>query len=398
MEITRERLRRLFVFGTPSATLCAVYFFYYGSGASWQPFFNVYLRQIGLTGVEIGLIASLRTAVTIIGQPLWGVGADVWGRRRTLLITMLLAALMLPLLIFQSSMWLILAVVVAYTILSTPIGPLIDSLVLDHIEKHPSSSFGRLRLWGSAGWAVLAFVAGSAVAGHDLRLVFAIGTITMLLGWVLIWRTRGSDGGVTSLSRGWSGLGIVLRNRKVLSFLGVVALLQTGAAAIFTFYPVYLSELGGSSRLIGTALTIQGMSEVPLFLLAALIIRRWGHTRTLIFTFLIFALRSFLYSIITVPELAATVEALHGLSFSLYLVVAVQYINDRVPAEWRATGQALFWMTNFGIGSIIGNTWSGFLYDRIGVQQMFMVNGCVILIGAFAAAILLRERKTVPAA
>jgi PPP family 3-phenylpropionic acid transporter len=196
------------------------------------------------------------------------------------------------------------------------------------------------------------------------------------------------------LNRGWNGLGTMLRNRKLMSFLAIVALLQTGTAAIFTFYPVYLNELGGSSRMIGAALTVQGLSEVPLFLLAAAIIRRWGHKRTLLFTIMVFAVRSLLYSLISVPLYATMVEVTHGLSFSLYLVVAVQFINNNVPAEWRATGQSLFWMTNFGIGSIIGNTWSGFLYDRIGVQAMFGVNSGVILLSAVAVALMLHDSKT----
>lgn len=383
----------MFALGTTSATICAVYFFFYGSSASWQPFLNIYLLQIGLSGVQIGLIASLRTATTIISQPFWGVGADLWGRRRTLLITMLLAAVVLPFMGLQRGVGIILFVVVAYTLLSTPIGVLIDSLALDFIEAHPRVSFGKLRLWGGAGWAVLALVAGNAVAGRDVRLVFVIGTVALLIGWLLIWRIGSAEAAGPVLNRGWGGLGTMLRNRKVMSFLAIVALLQTGTAAIFTFYPIYLNELGGSSRLIGAALTVQGLSEMPLFLLAAAIIRRWGHKRTLLFTIIVFAIRSLLYSLISVPLLATMVEVTHGLSFSLYLVVAVQYINDNVPAEWRATGQSLFWMTNFGIGSIIGNTWSGFLYDRIGVQSMFAVNAGVILMSALAVALLLRESK-----
>jgi PPP family 3-phenylpropionic acid transporter len=394
VELAGARIRRMFALGTASATICAVYFFYYGSGASWVPFLNIYLRQTGLNGVEIGLIASLRTATTIISQPFWGVGADLWGRRRTLLTTMLLAAVVLPFLGLQRGVGILVLVVVAYTLLSTPIGVLIDSLALDFVEAHPGVSFGTLRLWGSAGWAALALVAGNAVAGRDLRLVFVIGTVALLVGWLPVWRTRSAEAEGPVLNRGWSGLGTMLRNRKVMAFLAIVVLLQTGTAAIFTFYPLYLNELGGSSRLIGAALTVQGLSEMPLFLLAAAIIRRWGHKRTLLFTIMVFALRSLLYSLISVPLLATMVEVMHGFSFSLYLVVAVQYINDHVPAEWRATGQSLFWMTNFGIGSIIGNTWSGFLYDRIGVHAMFGVNAGVILMSALAVALLLREPKT----
>ena len=70
-------------------TLRALYFLLYGSSGACFPFFNVYLRQIGLSGLQIGAIASIRPAATLISQPLWGVGADLWGRRRTLLVTIM---------------------------------------------------------------------------------------------------------------------------------------------------------------------------------------------------------------------------------------------------------------------------------------------------------------------
>src|SRR5918998_4962480 len=76
------------------AALCALYFLFYGSGAAWFPFFNVYLREIGLTGFQIGLLAGIRPVGMLLSQPVWGIAADVWGRRRTLLLSMLLAVML----------------------------------------------------------------------------------------------------------------------------------------------------------------------------------------------------------------------------------------------------------------------------------------------------------------
>jgi PPP family 3-phenylpropionic acid transporter len=175
-----------------------------------------------------------------------------------------------------------------------------------------------------------------------------------------------------------------------LTFLALIVLSQVGAASVFSFYPVYMATIGASSSLIGMGLSLQGLSELPLYLSAAAIIRRLGATRTLIFAFLIFAMRTFLYSFISNPALGVAVEALHGLSFSLYLVASVDYVNRQVPAEWRATGQALFWAAHVGAGGILGNTWAGFLYDRIGVQGMFRLNGLIIVAVALAGMAALR--------
>lgn len=113
---------------------------------------------------------------------------------------------------------------------------------------------------------------------------------------------------------------------------------------------------------------------------------------------LAFAARVFAYSAIRAPALAIAVEASHGLTFSLFLVASVDYVHRLVPSEWRATGQALLTASFFGAGGILGNTWAGFLYDRVGVQMMFRVNAGILLAVALAALLALREQREEAAA
>ena len=389
----RRALHGFVALGSGGVTLCLLYFLYYGSGAAWTPFFNVYLQQIGLTGIEIGLLAGIKPAVMLVSQPLWGAGADLWGRRRTLLVAMFLSAVLLLGYLGGATFLFFLAWGLLYTFLSNPVGTLIDSLVLDYLEGRPAVVFGQLRMWGAAGWAVAALVVGYAITGRDIRLIFIFGALLMLIGWLLAWRRTSETTEARAFGQTWTGLGTLLRNRRLLLFLGLVTLLQIGAASIFSFYAVYMNKLGASRQLIGFAFTLQGLSELPLYLTAAQIIRRIGPSRTVILAFLVFATRAFLYSVISVPLFAMMVELLHGLSFSLFLVAAVDLVNREVPSQWRATGQSLFWAAYFGAGSILGNTWAGFLYDRIGVQAMFRVNGLLILAIALCALLFLREPR-----
>jgi len=373
-----------------------LYFLYYGSNAAWFPFFNVYLQQLGLSGLQIGALAGLRPAVTVVSQPLWGVIADLWGRRRTLLLTTLLGAAAVLGFAWRGGFWFFAAWSVVYALLSNPTGPLIDSLALDYLEQEQRLSFGRLRMWGAIGWAVLAYVAGQVIAGRDIRLVFFFGAVAMLAGWALALRTSRPAGEFAgALGRSWRDLGPLLRNRRLLVFLALITLLQVGASSVFGFFPMYMNDLGASSRLIGLAFGIQGMSELPVYLIAAALIRRAGPVRTLVIAFLLTAIRPLLYSFISQPAPAVALQLLHG-TFSLLLVASVEYVNRLVPRAWRATGQALFWAAHMGAGAILGNLLSGFLYDRLGVQGMYRVSGLIILAVALAAWLALR-RDGVPA-
>ncbi len=373
--------------------LRSLYFLYYGSGACWSPFFTVYLRQVGLSGLQVGTLAGMRPAVVLLSQPLWGLVADMHGRRRTLLVTISLASLLILGFAGSGAYWFLLGWALLFALLTSPVGSLIDSLVLDHLEERRSASFGSLRLWGAAGWAVAALIAGRLLAGRDLRLIFPLAGAIMGLGWLVAWRRTREPAATGLTKRDWRGVGNLLRNRRLMTFLGLVVLLQVGAAAVMTFHSVYLSDLGASRELIGLAYTLQGLSEIPLYLASAALIRRFGPRRTLVLTFLVFAGRMLLYSLIRVPIVAVAVEACHGFSFSLFLVASVDYVNRQVPAEWRATGQSLLSAAYFGAGGLAGNAWAGFLYDWLGVQMMFRVNGCLALGVALLALVLLREAQ-----
>jgi PPP family 3-phenylpropionic acid transporter len=384
------RFRSLVALGGGSATIRMLYFLFYGSGAALSTFFNVYLRQIGFSGQQIGLLAGLRPAVMLLSQPLWGVGADLWGRRRTLLFTMLLSAVITLGYTGSRTFLFFVGWTILYTLLSNPVGSLLDSLALDHISARPRIAFGQLRMWGAVGWGIVASVVGYVITGRDIRLIFVFSASLMLLGWLLAWRSPNEESSSTTYGQSWSGLRTLLRNRRLLVFLGLVTAVQIGATSIFGFYSLYLDALGASRQLIGFAFTVQGLAELPMYLLAGAIIRRFGATRTVIFAFLVYATRAFLYSIISAPLLAVAVEATHGLSFSLFLVASVAIVDREVPNQWRATGQSLFSASYFGAGSILGNLWAGYLFDRIGIQGMYRVNAGLILGVALCAALLLR--------
>ncbi len=366
--------------------LSALYVLYYGSNVTWMSFFNIYLRQLGFSGMILGLVAGVRPAAMLLSQPFWGVAADLWGRQQVLLLTLLLGGLGLFGYLTSANIAFVFVWTIIFTALSSPIGSLIDSLVLDHLAEQPGQSFGHLRLWGAVGWMTFSLLAG-LVVGRDLRLMFVMGGGLLLAGFLLAATARRRNAPAAQAAQAWRGATVLLRNRRLLAVLGLAALAQFGIASYYTFFSVYLAELGATLPLIGLSYTVQGVSELPVFVLSAVVIRRLGSRNTLALAMSVFALRMFLYSVLDVPALAVMLGLTHGLSFSLMLVAFVDYINRLVPTEWRATGQGLFWAAFWGAGAIAGNAWAGFLYDRIGAQAMFRLDAIILAVAALATLI-----------
>jgi PPP family 3-phenylpropionic acid transporter len=163
----------------------------------------------------------------------------------------------------------------------------------------------------------------------------------------------------------------------------------------FSFFPIYLDELGAATDLVGLAFTIQGFSELPIYLIAARFLDRFGTRTSLVLSFVVFGVRSLWYSVISNPLHALFAQVMHG-AFALFLVAAVDYVNKQVSSEWRATGQSLFNAMHMGVGAIIGHSLSGFLYDAIGLRQLYFFAGLMILGVALISAITLKKARDVP--
>jgi predicted MFS family arabinose efflux permease len=214
----------------------------------------------------------------------------------------------------------------------------------------------------------------------------------LLAGLTILMRTPGAaatGGGATAK---WRGARTVLRNRLLVAALALAALAQCGIASYYTFFPVYLEGLGATRPQIGLAYTLQGVSELPVFFLSGLLLRRLGVRVTLAAALAILAARMFCYSLLDRPLIAISLGLTHGLSFSLLLVSFISHINDLTPVEWRATGQTMFWAAFWGVGGIAGNAWAGAFFDRVGPHAVFRFDA-IILTAAAAGAWLIIPRR-----
>jgi oligosaccharide:H+ symporter len=373
--------------------LSLLYFLVYASWSAWWPLFNVFLQEAGLTGIQIGIVSSIAPVMMFVIQPMWGGIADRWGRKRVLLVSLIGSAIILPGYLWIHGFGMFVIWTVLFSMLLNPIYPIADSLALDYIEEKKNVSYGYLRIWGAIGWFCGAPVAGQVSAWRGLSYIFPVAAVLLLLAVFIASRIQTKKSVEGSLDISWQNLGPVIKNRRLITFLLFILLISIGMNGYLTFYSVYMTEIGATSDLIGWAIGIQGVSELPFYLLSALIFVRYGILRTVIFTFIVITVRAFLYSSISTPTLAMFVELTHGISLALLIVASVEYINQLVPSEWRATGQSLFWAAIYGAGSLIGNLTAGGLYDYMTMQNVFRVFAWFLLAVTVLAFFFLKDRK-----
>ena len=116
---------------------------------------------------------------------------------------------------------------------------------------------------------------------------------------------------------------------------------------------------------------------------------------TLLITVIATAIRLLLYSFIDNPTMALPIEILHGISWSLFWVICVEWINKLVNANWLATGQSLLYASYYGAGAVIGNYWTGYLAETgLKISEIFLINaGLVIAVFILIATVLRTNRQ-----
>jgi PPP family 3-phenylpropionic acid transporter len=142
-----------------------------------------------------------------------------------------------------------------------------------------------------------------------------------------------------------------------------------------------MDGLGAQEGTIGLAWSLSALSEVPVMLLAGIMISQIGANGLLQVAFITYAVRWFAYSSIQSPAWVLPVQLLHGLSFASFQVGGVTFINERTPKGMRTTSQAIFNTVSYGLGPILGAMIGGYFYDTVGFAALFRVLSILTVFG-----------------
>ncbi len=362
------------------------YLLYFGATGVYFPYVGLYYRAIHLNGAQIGLAASLVPLGGVALQPLWGMLSDRFGwRKRLLALSLLAAALAAPLVTLAHSFAALLALVAILAIAISPAVPLSDATTLDWLSTR-GGSYGGVRVYGSLGFLLSSLTIGSFYRGRGIFTLFIVYGV-LLFGAFLVSLAAPRQTERVTEARG-RGIAMILADRGVVIFLLLAVASYAAFAAYNTFFPLYLRGLGADANVVGLSAGLSSLSELPVMAVAGMVVARVGVKPLLLAGLTAAALRWFAYGLLRDYHLALAFQLLHGLSFAGFYVAGVTFMDRRVPAHLRSTGQTLFNAATFGLGSVIGANLFGVLFDRLHAGGMFLVAGAVAS-AAIAGTILL---------
>jgi PPP family 3-phenylpropionic acid transporter len=382
----------------PAWRLRLLYFLYYGAVGSLLPYFAPYLRGLGFSGAEIGGVQMLGPLLAPAAALAWASLADRTGRpdRALRLATgiSLVAASLLPL---ARSPLQVGAVVLLQAAGDRAVVPLLDTLTLEHVRLHPGTTYTRIRLGGSLGFAAVALLVGGLLALRGDRPgdpVLPLAVLGLVAGTALAARGLPRGPAPSWPRPGWREVRALLGDGALLGLLGACALHWLACAPFHLFFGLLVRDRGLPSVVTGLGMGAGVAAEVLVLLWFPRLAGRFRLRALLATAFAGSALR---WALLWRAEGAAAVIALqllHGLTFGLFWGAAVAAMARLVPPPLRATGQALFAAVVFGGGNAIGYQLAGLGYDRFGSAPDLFGWAALIELIPLAGVLLWSRRRS----
>ncbi|MGW9527381.1 MFS transporter [Paenibacillus terrae] len=379
--------------GSQMLKLRGFYLFIGLAGGMFNPYLTLLLVQNGLTSTSVGALMAIGTLVSILVQPVWGIIVDQYRQMRLVLI-LSVAVPGIMAVCYQSEHFVLMALVYSIMAIFTATqAPIADSYAIVTAKK-AGATYGSIRFMASIGNAVGGYAGGLFVSLLSVSMIWVpflvLNSLAALTALALPKNTEED----LALRKSFSdGIGQLIRNRTFLIFLGGSFLVNQTLTAFNTYFVLAFKMSGGPTELVGVALLVASITNVPSMLLASRVIRRIGLERTLLLGAVAYMLRWGVQLAFPDPAVMIAVQVLHGLSFGFFYIAAVEYVSHVTEKDMQATGQSVFNMVFAGLAGIVGNLLNGYLLHAGGPQLMNLACLISATLGALMMVYVSRSRK-----
>jgi len=356
------------------------YFLYYAAMAYFAPFIVLYYQEIRFNGPQIALLTGIPPLITLFAAPFWTNIADATHRHR-LVMSLGISITIFSVLLLQylDTFALIFLVVIVIYFFFSPVSSLADSATIAMLGAD-KAKYGRVRMGGTIGWGLFALIAGTMINNYGLKLAFwgfsFFSLINLLVAQKLVYDDSTGRASLSSV-----GIRYFLANRKWQIFLFSALLGGLGASSVASFLSPYMAEMGASKFLMGLAITIATLTELPIFFFGNRLVKRFTSQGLFMIALVMMGIRSIMYALVTTPLGVFVVQIFGGTIFPAMWLAGVAYADELAPAGLKSTAQGLFGAMSFGFGAAIGGFLGGLLLESIGGRGMYLVFGLIILGG-----------------
>ena len=256
--------------------------------------------------------------------------------------------------------------------------PYVETISLHKLSKE---TYGKIRLWGSVGFILIALWLGKIDASpmETIYYLCLTGFFTWIFGYFVLQYDEHQESKSEENDKGFS-------LKKYWAFWVSIFLMQVAFGGFYTFFTIYESDYGLSKEVISYLWSFAVVCEIVMLYFQGGLLQR-NLLSILKVATLITAFRwLLLYLYPTSLEITFFSQSLHAISFALYHTAAITYVFSIYSQKRLA--QQFFLGISFGLGGGIGSFIAGYLYG----DYLFLLESLITL-GAFFMLLIHEKRR-----
>ncbi len=348
------------------------------------PFFSVYLKSLGFTDYEIGVIQGVPLIIRVVVMPLAAMLADRLPDRAYVLIVSAVLSLATAAGLFGVSAFL--PVLLLYTLqgaVYSPFIPVAESLLITGVRRW-GYDYGGMRLWASAAFIVSTLIGGYAIqawGGGVVLYGMLFGFFLMVVMGLAAPRTGRPEKPASDVRAAPATL---RRPDLQLAMIGV-SVVQSSHAILYTFASIHWIQLGFTGSSIAFLWATGVLAEILTFIFSKKLYGRFSGWTLMGIGSTAAMIRWLLFPYPDHYAFFVVLQSMHAISFGFCHIGIQRLIVETVGAEQEASAQGTYYFYN---GSFLAAATfvSGYLNVTFGAHA-YTLMALVALAGAGIAAL-----------
>jgi MFS transporter, PPP family, 3-phenylpropionic acid transporter len=366
-------------------TLSILSCLFFASSSLASPYVNLYLKTSGLSATFIGIVLSIGAFLELSVNPVINAYADRHGKHRLVfqgqMLVLVLAVLILSV---TTSPWIVAIGVMLHAMNLRGSGEMLSQLTMSRLHEFGLRIFGKVRLWGSVGWAMMALSSMPIIAMGSYPLSFLAAALVRLGIFPFI------NALPDKTEQKSKPLALPI-NKAVYVLLISQFLFFVGLNAWGQFIWIHFREgLNVAPEHLGFLAAWYAITEFIPLRYVDRVIERFGVRPVMIAGMLIMSLEWLAYGFVPNAWWILLLACVKAMGFTMFMVASTLLISDISHPSRAATNRALILVTMPALSLLLTSPLSGWIYDVYGHMTLFSFAS---IMGVIACVFIFSQRK-----
>lgn len=349
-----------------------MYFFYFFSLAVFSGYISVYLMDKGYHASQVSMVVSCLFILSMIIQPIVGYFNDHYSQKRLNMLILLLAAVLGIIFIYAQNIYMIAIIYSLALGLFNAANP-----VIENMATLSRFSYGKIRIWGTIGYAVASKLSGIVYDDVSPEAMYAFFTIGLILCVIGIYGTQNVKQIKTQKKEKTTGL----FQKNFIIYLIIVCLFYAITNTNTTYLSAMFQNLGLSMNTISTVIFILTLSKLPIIYFSQYYMNRLTNKQLLVGIFLLLTIQFFTYSFVKQAMIVIIVSiCTKVVSTMLFIMLNLKIVATIVDMKHQMSALALV-QTCRNFGSIVFQFVAGYLIDFYSYDIFYLILCLLSIVG-----------------